>query len=153
MKSLWEVADFVRLAPKRLRFGELSRAPLRLLRLELRGEVAECEWMARAADAWDVHLPAAVAERHAAIQALEDSLSIRQMLFATVPSASRAVLRVFRIGREMRPELIIAGQVTRDAPPEPAVRSVAMRAMSCGFRFSLEDGVLQTLHPDCAASF
>jgi len=40
MKQLWEAADFVRNLRRRLRFGELSRAPLKLLRLELRGNQA-----------------------------------------------------------------------------------------------------------------
>ncbi len=43
MKPLWEAADFLIRMRRRLRFGELSRAPLQLLRLELRGEQAECE--------------------------------------------------------------------------------------------------------------
>ena len=46
MKQLWEAADFIRNVHRRLRFGDLSRAPLKLLRLEVRGEEAECEWMA-----------------------------------------------------------------------------------------------------------
>ena len=47
MKDLWEVGEFVRKIRARMRFGELSRAPLRLLRLELRGDTAQCDWLAR----------------------------------------------------------------------------------------------------------
>ena len=36
MRQLWEVADFVRKMRRQMRFGELSRAPLKLLRMELR---------------------------------------------------------------------------------------------------------------------
>src|ERR1700716_456367 len=83
MKQLWEIADFVRNLHRRLRFGELSRAPLKLLRLELRGDEAECEWVARPADPWDSFLPPSVGERHASLQALEDSLAVRNLLFST----------------------------------------------------------------------
>jgi len=62
MKKLWEDADFVRNVHRRLRFGELSRARLKLLRLELRSDEAGCEWMARPADPWDTHVsPCAIA--------------------------------------------------------------------------------------------
>ena len=64
MRPLWEAADFVRRTHRRLRFGELSRAPLRLLRFELRGQEAECEWMARPPDPWDADLPPAIARRN-----------------------------------------------------------------------------------------
>jgi len=91
MKQLWEIADFVRNLHRRLRFGELSRAPLKLLRLELRGDEAECEWVARPADPWDAVLPPSVGERHASLQALEDSLAVRSLLFSAIPTLSSAV--------------------------------------------------------------
>src|SRR5713226_6278057 len=47
---LWEASDFVRKVRLRMRFGEMSRLPLRLLRLELGHETAVCEWVARAND-------------------------------------------------------------------------------------------------------
>ena len=50
MRQLWEVTDFVRAMRRQMRFGELSHAPLRLLRLEWEGEAVECDWIARAAD-------------------------------------------------------------------------------------------------------
>ena len=81
MKQLWEAADFIRNVHRRLRFGDLSRAPLKLLRLEVRGEEAECEWMARPADPWDADLQPGVGEQHASSQALEDGLAIRKLIF------------------------------------------------------------------------
>jgi len=47
MRQVYEVADFVRATRRRLRFGELSRAPIPIVRLQLRGDFAECDWMTR----------------------------------------------------------------------------------------------------------
>lgn len=142
MKQLWEAADFVRNLQRRLRFGELSRAPLKLLRLELRAEEAECEWMARPADPWDADLPPGVGERHASSQALEDCLAVRRLLFSAMPSVSRAVFRVYRGIPTNHVELIITGTVTREDQAAINVCSLAMRAQLCGLRFCLADGVL-----------
>ena len=142
MKQLWEAADFVRNLRRRLRFGELSRAPLKLLRLELRGEEAECEWLARPADPWDSDLPPGVGERHASLQALEDCLAVRRLLFSAMPSISKAVFRVYRGAQTDRVELIVTGTVTREDQAAANVCSLAMRAQLCGLRFWLADGVL-----------
>ena len=142
MKQLWEAADFVRNLQRRLRFGELSRAPLKLLRFELRGEEAECEWMARPADPWDSCLPRGVGERHASLQALEDCLTVRRLLFSAMPSISKAVFRVYRGVETEHVELIITGTVTRVDQAAANVCSLAMRAQLCGLRFWLSDGVL-----------
>ena len=138
-----------------MRFGQLSRAPLRLVRLEVRGEVAECEWIARPADPWDADLSPSVRERNASSQALEDSLALREMLFATVPGVSSAVFRVYRaveaIEPGVEPELIILGTVERDEEVAGNIRSLAMRAKLFGFRFWMDNGVLGTLQPsECA---
>ncbi len=61
MKWLWEASEFVRKVRIRMRYGEMSRMPLRLFGLELRHETAVCEWMARAKDSWDSDLPIAAA--------------------------------------------------------------------------------------------
>ena len=50
MRPLWEVADFVRSMRRQMRFGEFSRSPLRLLRVELREDTAECDWILRPPD-------------------------------------------------------------------------------------------------------
>jgi len=153
MKQLWEAADFVRSLHRRMRFGELTRAPLKLLRLELRGDEAECEWMARPADPWDADLPPSVGEHHASLQALEDSLAVRNLLFYAMPALSSAVFRVYRQAEGERAELIITGTVTREDQAAANVCSLAMRAKLCGLRFWLADGVLGTFQSEeCAGS-
>jgi hypothetical protein len=139
MKQLWEAADFVRSLHRRLPFRGLSRAPLKLLRLELRGDHAECEWLARCNPSAD--------ERTASLQALEDSLAVRKLLFAAIPSLTSAVLRVYRQVEQEHTELIITGTVTRDEHAADNVCSTAMRAKLYGLRFWLEDGVLGGLQP------
>jgi hypothetical protein len=157
MKALWEASEFVHKLRGQLRFGRLSRAPLKLLRFEVRGEAAECEWMARPADAWDADLPLGFGERNASAQALEDSLAVREMLFAAMPGVSSAVFRVYRAvetaqaGAEA--DLIIVGTVERDEQVAGNIRSLAMRAKLFGFRFWMDNGVLGTLQSsECATS-
>src|ERR1700761_5111838 len=74
MRQLWEASDFVRKLRVQMRFGKLSRDPLKLLRFELRVDVAECGGRAGPADPWDTHLAPGVGKRNASSQALEDSL-------------------------------------------------------------------------------
>ncbi|MBZ5693927.1 MAG: hypothetical protein LAN36_01065 [Acidobacteriia bacterium] len=145
MKQLWEAGDFIRKLRRRMRFGKLSRAPLRLLRLEVRGEVAECEWLARPADIWAATLPRPVRERDASLQALQDAIALREMLFSALPDVETAELRVFRQSAREPPELIVIGTVTREAPAVARVTSPAMRAKLYGFQFRLDDGILGLL--------
>jgi hypothetical protein len=137
MKELWEAADFVRNLHRRLRFRKLSRAPLKLLRLELRGDQAECEWLARpAAHSFSPR------EHTASQQVLDDTLAVRKQLFAAMPSLSSAVFRVYRQVEANHIELIISGTVIREEQVTDDVCSAAMRARLCGLRFWLEDDVL-----------
>jgi hypothetical protein len=145
MRQLWEASDFLRKLRVRMRFGKLSREPLKLLRFELRGDVAECEWMARPADAWDADLAARLGEMNASSQALEDSLAVREMLFAAMPGVSSAVFRVYRAVEETEAELIIVGTVERDEQVTGNIRSLAMRAQLFGFRFWMDNGILGSL--------
>ena len=145
MRQLWEASDFLRKLRVRMRFGRLSRAPLKLLRFELRGDVAECEWMARPADAWDADLAARLGERNASSQALEDSLAVREMLFTVMPAVSSAAFRVYRAVEGAEAELIIVGTVERDEQVAGNIRSLAMRAQLFGFRFWMDNGVLGIL--------
>lgn len=147
MRHLCEIGDFVRRMRTHTRFGDLSRAHLKLLRFELHGDQAECNFLARRADPWDAGLPAAVAGRNVSAQALRDAISVRALLFRVLPDISRAVLRVYRLTGESL-ELIITGVVRREEQAPATVRSLAMRAKLCGLQFWLDDGILESLHPE-----
>jgi hypothetical protein len=139
MKPLWEVADFVRGLRREMRFGEISRAPLRLLRVELRGQEAECDWMARPPDVWDADLRQPIRDHNESLQALADAIAVRDLLFDTLPHLDMAVLRAFRRSAAREPpELIIAGSVHRDDPEVYERASLVMRAKLSGFRFCLD---------------
>ena len=56
-QQLDEVSRFIHSFRTKLRFGELSRAPLRLLRFQLQGKTVECDWAARLPDEWELDLP------------------------------------------------------------------------------------------------
>jgi hypothetical protein len=145
MKELWEVGEFVRGIRARMRFGELSRAPIRLLRLELRGDVAQCDWLARPGDVWTATLPRHIRDRDASLQALQDSVALREMLFVALPDLQSADFRVFRREAREPPVLIITGTVTREMPSVSRVTSPVMKAKLCGFLFQMDDGVLEPL--------
>lgn len=140
------VGQFINRLQTRMRHGQASRAPLRLLRLELRGDALECEWIARPPDAWDADLPNHVAGRNESWQALDDALTIRQLIFSLLPDVRRAILRAYR-GPDRPDGLIIEGKVS---PGEEPVRvlSLTMRAKLNGFRFCIENGVLIPLLAD-----
>ena len=154
VRLLTEIGLFFRAQKIQMRFGELSRSPLRMLRFELRGKAAECDWMARPADRWDAHVPARVAELNVSNQALKDVIAIRELLFAALPEVETASLRVFRPSESGEPDLIIAGQVTREQGRMRHIASLAMRAKLLGLHFWLQDGVLESLQSEkCAMSF
>jgi hypothetical protein len=155
MRLLWEISDFARAMNRELKFGELSRAPLRLLRLEWRGETVECEWLARRGDEWDQDLPMQLSGRNASEQALLDAIAMRDLLFDALPAVGAATLRVFRPTAEgTTHDQIIVGAVTRGEEIPRNVSSTAMRAKLLGFRFWLHDGVLEALQSEeCAMSF
>lgn len=148
MKQLFEVANFVRRLRTQMRFGELSRSPLRLLRFTLQGDSAECDWLARPADAWDEALPRHVRERNASMQALQDAVAIREMMFGLLPEIRTVELRAFRQSAREPPRLVISGTVIRQEAEVTKVTSPVMRAKLYGFRFWLDDGVLVTLQPE-----
>jgi len=145
MRQLWEVADFVRNLRRQMRFGEFSRAPLRLLRMEVREDLAECDWMARPPDEWDESFRRSERDRNESLQALADAITVRNMLFDALPNVVSAVLRGFRQPAREPPELIVLGMVSREAPAVHRVSSLAMRAKLYGFCFCVEDGYLRPL--------
>jgi hypothetical protein len=114
-----------------------------MLRFQLKESVAECDWLARAPDPWDIDLRPGIGQRHASLQALRDAVDIRRLLFHTLPDVDTAYLRIYRETLTQTKELIIAGNVHRDTVSFRRVHSVAMRAKLLGFRFSLEDDILR----------
>jgi len=145
MKWIWGASEFLRKIRYRLRFGEKSRAPLKLLRLELREDSAECEWLARANDPWDVDLPREIREENETLQALRDALAVREFLFSSIPEIQCATVRVYRATEWTSRQLIITGALTREDEPPQRVASLVMRAKLCGLRFNLSDGAFESL--------
>jgi hypothetical protein len=146
MNPFWEVADFVRRLRREMRFGELSRAPLRLLRLELSGDRVACDWIARPPDVWDASLRQRERERKESEQTLLDAIRVRDLLFDALPQVESAVLRAFRSSAAREPpNLILTGTAGRETPPILRVSSLVMRAKLYGFQFELKDGILQML--------
>ena len=145
IRHLREIGDFVRYIRIHSRFGDLSRARLKLLRFEVHGNEAECNFLARRADVWDADVPTRVSERNVSTQALRDAISVRSLLFRLLPDVSKAVLRVYRMSGESI-ELVITGVVRREEQAPATVRSLTMRAKLCGLQFWLDDGILEPLH-------
>ncbi len=139
------VSQFLRGLRIRMRHGELTRAPLKLLRLNILGEIVKCDWLARPPDPWDVDLAPGLRERHASLQALKDAINVRALLFETMPDVDTADLRVYRETSKFQRELIITGCVQRNDHSSRNIHSLAMRAKILGFRFNLEDDTLSTI--------
>jgi hypothetical protein len=151
MKWLFAAAEFVWRIRHQLRFGERSRLPLKLVRLEMREDFAECEWIARRPDPWDHDLPAHAREQNETWQALRDALSIRDALFKSIPEVRFARLKVYRQQSAVDPELVISGTVSRDDEVPPRLSSLVMRAKLCGLRFNLSDGAFESLSPEAGS--
>lgn len=145
MKELWEAGEFIRKLRHRMCFGELSRAQLRMLRLELRGDAAQLDWIARPADVWAGTLPRHIRDRDASLQAVMDAVALRELFFASLPEVETAEFRAFRQEAREPPRLIIIGTVSQDEPAVPRVTSPVMKAKLYGFHFQLDDGVLEPL--------
>ena len=146
MNELLDAMEFLGKTRRRLRFGKLSRVPLKLLRLEWKVTSVDCDWLMRPADPWDKCLPNSVADKHVSIQALRDALLLREMVFKAFPNIERAELRMFRATEDGGLEVMLMGTLSRSDEILQRVPSVAMRAKMCGFRFSLAQGVLESLH-------
>lgn len=146
--QLSDIGQFIRNLRVRARFGKLSRSPLSLLRLEVQGDEASCDLLARGPDPWDAGLPGNIAETHVSVQALHDAIEVRELLFRTLPEIATAELRVFRQRECSDLELVIKGKVARDQQAIRFFHSVAMRAKFFGLQFWLEDGILGTLRTE-----
>jgi hypothetical protein len=139
------VSRFVRQFKTQLRFGHLSRSPLRLERLLIKEEVAECDCIARSPDPWDVDVAREISRRHVALQALRDAIDLRTLLFASLPELSRARVRFYRASHNQLRELIIIGNLHSHESSYRRVHSLAMRAKLVGLRFDLDNGSLLRL--------
>jgi hypothetical protein len=142
-RQLLNVGDFFRRLRVQLRFGELTRAPLQMVSFQVVDGTADCDWIARPPDKWDAHLPRGIGQQHASLQAIRDAMDVRELLFATLPDVDAARLRVYRQVRRGGLELIITGSADRSDRPTRRIRSLAMRANLLGFRFRLENGILE----------
>lgn len=140
MRALAETAQFLREARRRLRFGETSREPLLLLRVEWKGDSVECDWLMRSVDPWDKYLPQTLATENQTLQALRDALTLREIIFRCFPAVREAHLRMFRADEQHRLELVLTGSVNRENEILHRVASLAMRARLCGLRFTLAEG-------------
>jgi len=148
MTELMHAASFLSLARRKMRSGNRSRVPMQLLRLERVGTIVNCDWIMRPNDPWDRFIPVRSAAKQRSLQALEDALSVRDMVFIAFPEVTDANLRVYREDEELQMQLMMTGTVNRRNEVLRRVPSVVMRAKLCGFRFSLVDGVLETLQAD-----
>ncbi len=147
-EQLGNVSRFLRGFRVRMRYGELTRAPLLLLRLNLLGEDVKCDWLARAPDPWDVDLAQYIRERHSSLQTLKDAIDVRALLFDSLPQVVTADLRVYRETSGCAREMIITGCVQRNDHSSRSIHSLAMRAKILGFRFYLEGDVLCRISAD-----
>ena len=143
MMSVTEFARFISRVRKQMRQGELSREPVKILRLEWRPEAVQCDWMMRPPDRWDAHVPPYVARENQTSQALRDALMLRNMIFKGFPGAEKADLRMFRLDADGQLELMMTGSIARNEQFYERVPSMAMRAKLCGFHFTLANGGLE----------
>lgn len=152
----WQMADrlFLRILEVRrflgdlrwqMRYGELSRAPLQLLRFEIAAETAECEWVARRPDLWDGDISRNQRAKHSSQQAIFDAMNVRRFLFAAFPELETVHINVFRVSDDCAPERIIAGIIHRSDQSARGIHSVVMRARVLGFRFKMTDNILEKL--------
>ena len=146
MRRLFELSDFVRGIYLRRRFGQLS--PLQVLRVEFAWDVAECDWLARSKCEWDTDRQAPERAYNASLQALEDALAVRELLFRTLPTARSAVFRVYRRSLERRFDLIIAGTVRRGEQAGRRIRSAVMKGKLCGLQFRMSEAGLEALQTE-----
>jgi hypothetical protein len=143
MEALAQVRKFFAGARKSLRQGELSREDLKLLRLEWKPDLVECDWLMRAPDQWDSALPISVSRENQTVQAFKDALTLRDLIFRWFPNVNHARLRMLGPDEDGALEVVMIGNVTRENEIYRRIPSLVMRAKLCGFDFSLTHGVLE----------
>jgi hypothetical protein len=146
MTEFMEVSDFLRTAHRKLRLGRFSRVQVEVLRLEWKSNSVECDWLMRPSDPWDRDVPKRVAEEHMTLQALEDAIRLRDLVFRCFPKVPTADLRMFRPDANHGLDLVMMGTVNRSNEVMGRVASLIMRARLCGFRFNLQGGTLESMH-------
>lgn len=147
-EKLCDIRCFFLRTRMKLRFGRLSRAPLKMIRLEISPEGVECDYLARAIDPWDVGLPGRVVQRHFSLQVLRDAIDLRALLFQAIPDIDDARLRIYREVEPGQRELIVVGSTHRNDHGSFGLHSLAMRAKVLGFRFRMEEEFLCRLPDD-----
>ncbi len=147
-EKLCDVADYLYRIRVQMRYGNLSRSPLALLRLQVLSDTVECDWMARAPDPWDPFLQRRIARRHASLQVLRDAIDLRTLLFRSLPDMDTAHFRMFRQHPTRQRELVLTGLTHRNDHSARDVHSLTMRAKILGFRFRMEDDFLCNLMCD-----
>src|ERR1700722_17930503 len=156
-EQICNVSQFLCRFRVQLRYGELTRAPLKLLRLEVLAESMECDWLARPQDSWDADLLPGTGLRHASLQTLRDAIDVRSLIFRSFPTLETAYVRIYRDSPGNEQEMIVTGCVQRNDNSSRRLHSLSMRARVLGFRFHLEDDILFELpkggNPLPASSF
>lgn len=145
VEQICNASHFLSRLRMQLRYGELSRAPLTLLRLQLTGDTLECDWLARRPDPWDCDLPEHMQNRHASLQTLRDAMDVRSILFRAFPAIDSATLKIYRSGQTGKQELIVTGCAQRNDNSSRWIHSLVVRARNLGFRFRLENETLSTM--------
>ncbi len=147
VERLFEASQLLRGLRVQMRFGELSRAPLRVVRLRMLDKVVECDWLARSPDRWDADLSRNVQQKHTLLQSLRDAIDVRALAFDLMPQLETARLRAYRESQDHERELIIEGCAQRNDHAARNIHSLVMRAKILGFRFDIEGNTLQNIAP------
>ncbi len=141
-EQVCNVSQFLCRFRVQLRYGELTRAPLKLLRLAVLEDGLECDWLARPQDPWDSDLPPRTGLRHASLQTLRDAIDVRSLVFRSFSTLETAQFRIYRDTPDQKREMIVTGHVQRNDHSSRRLHSLSMRARVLGFRFHLEDDIL-----------
>ena len=157
-EQICNVSQFLCRFRVQLRHGELTRAPLKLLRLEVLEESMECDWLARPQDLWDADLPGkewdCVMHR---CKLFAMQLTCALSFLEAFPALDSAHFRIYRDSPDEKREMIVTGHVQRNDNSSRRLHSLSMRARVLGFRFHLEDDILSELpkggNPFPATSF